>query len=106
MKRFSHYVKDDLNESSLLSKGFALGQNNRFDSTKRQLDSLVQQVDSLCNKAKLESDTEKKFDILLDSISRLAHCLKLSGDLSKNTINVAVASNLLEVDREQLFRKK
>lgn len=95
-----------LEESSLISKGYALGQGNRHETTKRQLESLASQIDSICDRAKREDELEDKINILLDAISKFAGALKLQAELSKNTINVSIATNLLEDDIKSLLRKK
>lgn len=99
--------KVPLEESSLISKGFALGQGSRHESTKRQLESLVSQIDSICDRAKREDELVDKINILLDAVSKLASVFKLQAELSKNNINVSIATNLLEDDLKAiLFKKK
>ena len=106
-KRFKEYARQEpLSESSWLSKGFSIGQANKFESTKRQLDSLTQQIDSACDRGRLESDQERKIDYLLGAVSLLAKCFKLNGEMSKSTINVAVASNLLDDNIHDLLKRK
>ena len=118
LKTFTRFIEDEeepnekdndqetLEESNLISKGYALGQGSRHETTKRQLESLANQIDSICDRAKREDELEDKIDILLDAISKFAGALKLQAELSKNTINVSIATNLLEDDIKSLLRKK
>jgi hypothetical protein len=98
--------KVPLEESNLISKGFALGQGNRHESTKRQLESLVSQIDGICSRAKREDELDEKVNILLDAISKLASAFRLQAELSKNNINVSIASNLLEDDLKAILLRK
>ena len=106
-KRFKEYARQEpLSESSWLSKGFSIGQSSRFQSTKRQLDSLTQQIETACGHGRLEPDQERKIDHLLNAVALLAKCFKLNGEMSKNSINVAVASNLLDDNIHDLLKRK
>lgn len=98
--------KVPLEESNLISKGFALGQGNRHETTKRQLESLVSQIDGICSRAKREDELDEKVNILLDAISKLASAFRLQAELSKNNINVSIATNLLEDNLQALLKKK
>lgn len=118
LKTFTSFIEDEeepieqdgdqetLEESNLISKGFALGQGSRHESTKRQAESLSSQIEAICNRAKRESDLEDKIDILIDAVSKFAGALKLQAELSKNNINVSIATNLLEDDIKSLLKKK
>ncbi len=105
-RRFKEYAKPtQINESSWLSKGYAVGQSNRHAGTTRQLESLLSKIKNDCNRGHLEEDFTAKFDLLFDAIAGLALSLKLIGELSKANINVSVASNLLEDDLRSLILK-
>lgn len=118
LKTFTSFIKDEeesieqdgdqetLEESNLISKGYALGQSGRHETTKRQLESISNQIEAICNRAKREADLEDKIDTLIDAVSKFAGALKLQAELSKNNINVAVATNLLEDDIKSLLKKK
>ena len=118
LKTFTRFIEDEeepkeqdgeqetLEESNLISKGYALGQGSRHETTKRQLESLASQIDSICDRAKREDELEGKINILLDAVSKFAGALKLQAELSKSSINVSIATNLLEDDIKSLLRKK
>lgn len=93
-----NYHGEPLCEESWLSKGFALGQGIRHASIKTQIDSVANQILTACDRGKRETDLDQKLTELLDAISKIGTCLKLQAELSRNTINVGIASNLLDDD--------
>ena len=95
-----------LNESSWLSKGFAIGQANRHSSNKRSLESQISQVKSACDDGKRSETTNEKFEALFDAVIKLSQCIRLHGELSQNVINVSVATNLLEDDLARMIKNQ
>jgi hypothetical protein len=105
-KGFKEYSSEEsLNESTWLSKGFALGQGSRHAGTKRQLESLTSEIRSICDHGKHEEDTGQRLIVLFDAIAKLALCLRLQAELSHNVLNVGIASNLLEDDLSQAIKR-
>ena len=105
-KGFKDYLfASPLTENSWLSKGFTVGQGNRHEGFRRQLDLLASQIKAGCEQGKRESELDKKIDVLFEINSRIAEGLKISGALSKSVINVGIASNLLEDDLNKVIAK-
>ena len=105
-KRFKEYAKPTpINESSWLSKGYALGQGNRHATTVRQLDSLINKIKTECNSGRQEEDTTEKLNSLFEAVADMAQGFKLFAELSRANINVSIASNLLEDDLRTLIVK-
>ena len=99
-KRFKEHAGQlDLNESSWLSKGFAVGQGVRHETLRRQLESTTKRIQSLCHQGERTNDETTKLNLLFEAIGDLAAAMKLTGDISKTVINVAIATNLLETDK-------
>lgn len=109
MKRlgFKEYndFQEPLQESSWLSKGFAFAQSRRHESFRQQLESAAKQVQSLSDRGRSTEDVGKKIDLLFQALSKLAEAQRISGELSRSSINVAVASNLLEDNIKTLISK-
>ena len=105
--RFKEYHRSDnlIQESSLLSKGYAFSQSRRHESFRRQLDTASKQVQSLSDRGRSTEELEKKIDLLFQALSKLAEAQRISGELSRSSINVAVASNLLEDNIRTLITK-
>ena len=106
-KRFKEYTSQtNLSESTWLSKGYAVGQGARHESVRRQLESLTKRIHSLCEQGKLEDDFPAKINLLFQAIAALAETQKLGGDLSRHSINVSIASNLLEDDLKTIIQRQ
>jgi hypothetical protein len=105
-KSFKEFHEGTLNESSWLSKGFALGQGSRHSSAKRSLESLVNQVKTVCEAGKRAEELDEKLDELFDALIKLAQCHRLQSELSQSVINVGIASNVLEANLERLIKSK
>jgi hypothetical protein len=106
-KRFKDYAcETQIDESNLLSKGFAIGQNSRHEASRQKLNSVVSHIHTLVGRAKLDTDQGVRERILFECVDSLGVALSLLGELSRNNINVAVASNLLEDDLKQTILRQ
>lgn len=97
---------DQLNESSLLSKGFAAIQGAKHEQTRQKLNALAAKLKGTAHKGAFESDLEKQSDLLFEAVELVADGLVLLGELSRCNINVTVATNLLEEDIRQFLLKR
>lgn len=103
IKRFREFTEsndehNELHESSLLNKGFALSQTARHGNNAQKMISSLANVKSLCQRGKSESDLSKKNDIVLDAISELSRALTYSATMSSANINVTAAATVLSHD--------
>jgi hypothetical protein len=85
-------------QESLFSKGYAIGQQARFNSTKSQLKSALSRVDTAARAAKMSTDLELKLNHFADAAHHLSDAIILQAEMMKNVMNVAVANTLLADD--------
>ena len=105
-KRFKEYASPSpLAESSLFSKGFAIGQQARFTSTKAQLKSILQKVQTAARSAKNAEEAETKLNYISEAIIQLSEALETDAELKTNIMNVSVAITLLANDLSQPKKK-
>lgn len=101
-KSFAEHLKnqDDIEpiQESLLSKGFAIGQQGRFNSTQSQLKSKVSKVDAAARAAKMSTELEEKLNHFAEVAHHLSDAIILQSELMKNVMNVAVANTRLADD--------
>lgn len=94
LKEYIQTSKQPLNESSLIGKGFALGQNRAHAGNKNKFQSVLSRIQSNARKGLTEEDSEKRFDLIFTLFFDLAAALKIASEMSTNSINVSTAGVL------------
>ena len=101
-KSFAEHLKTQSEieplQESLFSKGFAIGQQGRFNSTKSQLKSTLLRVDTAAKAAKMSADLDDKLNHFADAALHLSNAIILQTELLANVLNVSVANILLADD--------
>ena len=107
-RRFKDFIEgNQLDESSLLSKGYSLVQKAKFDSNKRNIQPAASKADALLSKSRFEEDIGKKIDYVMEAVTHLADAQKFEAEALQNLMYSLVAINLLEDDiRNLLIRRK
>ena len=97
-RSFKEYIAetDQIQESSWLSKGFAVLQYSRHEQQRQKLVSLGAKIKGLAHKGEMESDPEHRQQFLFQTLELLGDGFVIVAELSKSNIAVSVASNLLE----------
>ena len=94
-KRFKEYANSqNLNESGLISKGFALGQRSRFLSTKSSLESKLSSLKSALKSAELSGDPKHEIKALLIAFIQLTEIIDVQAEMQSNIMNTVVAITL------------
>lgn len=109
MKSFRDFKKidrEDIQEASLLGKGFALGQQSRATAVKQRIEGIDNQIQSTINSARSADDLSKKIDYLLQTISLLSKSIRAENEFSTHIMNVAVADALLSDDLNTVIQKQ
>lgn len=107
LRRFKDFIQSgQLDESSLLSKGYAVVQKAKFDSNKRNAIAAANKTDTILSKTRFEDDLAKKIDYLMLAISYLGDAQKWQLEALQNVMYSVVATNLLEDDIRNLLTKR
>jgi hypothetical protein len=101
-KSFAEHLKNQDKvehiQESLFSKGFAIGQQGRFNSAKTQLKSALSRVDTAAKAAKMSTDLNEKINHFADATLYLSDAIILQAELLTNVMSVSVANTLLADD--------
>lgn len=98
-KRFSEHLQEQsivINESQLLTKAYAVGQNARHNSILTAINSKAAKIVSLSRDAITADDIEVKINKIADSLIQFSEIIKLQSDQSTAIKNVVVASALFQ----------
>lgn len=101
-KSFAEHLRNQDNieplQESLFSKGYAIGQQGRFNSTKSQLKSALSRLDTAAKAAKISTDIDDQLKHFADAALYLSDAIILQAELLTNVMNVSVANTLLADD--------
>lgn len=101
-KSFAEHLKNQSEteplQESLFSKGYAIGQQGRFNSTKSQLKSTISKVDTAAKAAKMSTDLGEKLNHFADASLYLGDAIILQAEMLSNVMNVSVTNTLLADD--------
>ena len=97
-KQFSEFIKENtiINESQLLTKAYAVGQNAKHNSTSNALQSKASKISALARDAIAADDLENKINKIADALIQFGEVLKLQSNQSTAIKNVVVASALFQ----------
>ena len=90
-----HLSSTQLDENSLIQKGFAIGQRSRFLSKKNSLESKLSNLKSGLKSVQLNGNTEQQIKSLLTAFILLADILDDQAEMQTNIQNVVVGLCLL-----------
>ena len=88
-------------QESLFSKGYAIGQRGRFNSTLSQLKSALSRVDSAAKAAKMSADIDDQLKHFADATLYLSKATIFQSELITNVMNVCVAYSLFAEDAKR-----
>ena len=91
----SYISNDNLNESSLLAKGFAIGQRGRFFSNKSKLDSKVSALRTNVKSALTSNEPERQLKAILIAFSQLTEIVDAQSEMDTNLMQLVIALSLL-----------
>ncbi len=97
LKQYLHSSK--LEESSLLAKGFAVGQRGRFYSNKTKLDSKLSTLKNSMKSAQMSSDQEQQLKAVISAFIQLADIIDTRSDMEANLMNLVIALTLFHEGR-------
>jgi len=97
-KKFSEFISEDtvINESQLLSKAYAVGQNARHNSTSTAINSRAARIAALSKDAFNADEIEDKINKIADALLHFSEVIKLQSNQSTSIKNVVVASALFQ----------
>ena len=108
-KSFKQFLRSKEQPASiteeLVNKGFAVGQQARFQSKKTSLKSALSKARSEWSVAIQAGDASKKIDALAVGLQNLADAIELQGELLNHIINVSVANVLMSDDVGTVVKK-
>ncbi len=95
VKTLREYIHaNKLNESSLIAKGFAIGQRGRFYSNKSKLDSKISNLKNSMKSGQLNSDQEQQLKAVITGFIQLADIIDTRSDMEANLMNLVIALTL------------
>lgn len=111
MKNFKDFLEiednePELNESSFLSKGFALTQLTGFRGEFSKIKSALSVLKNLVSAIKREDDLKKKIDQLADAILVNASISERESEQRLRLMNTVVAEILLSQNIEKLLKNQ
>ena len=110
IKRFREFTHsatqdEDLQESSLLNKGFALTQGTRHRNAANKLLTSANKISSISSRGKSASDVSSKLNYLFDALIEFSRALENQATMSSANVNVSVASAVLSQDTQKAVAK-
>ena len=95
-----------VSESTWLGKGFAIGQQARFNSARTKVNSLVSRLQNTTDRGRSSDDLSIKTDSVLESNLLLGLLLQTLSELESYTIAVAVSDVLLNDDTSAVLKRE
>lgn len=100
VKSLKQYIQSSqLEEASLLAKGFAIGQRGRFYSNKTKLDSRIATLKNSMKSVQMGSDQEQQLKAVISAFIQLADIIDTRSEMEANLMNLVIALTLFHEGR-------
>lgn len=94
LKDYIQDKEDNPISESIISKGFAIAQQRKHAANAAKLQAIASRIQSNARKGMTEDDPEKRSELLFTLFADLASALKITSQMSTNSINVSTVNAL------------